>query len=130
MVALHDLRMMIFYNRETSIIVPPVSPYEAGAFFYKIHFPSDYPFWPPKCTFFTIIYHPNINSEGFISLVILWDQWRPALNITKVLSTIRSLLKNPNPTDPLVPDIAYLFIDDRAKFDEIAKQWTKNMPFE
>ena len=115
---------------EASIIGLPDSPYEGGAFFLKIHFQSDYPFRPLKCTFITRIYHPNINSEGFISLVILWDQWRPALNITKVLSTIRSLLKNPNPNDPLVPDIAYLFIDDRAKFDEIAKQWTKNMPFE
>ncbi|KAL4977259.1 ubiquitin-conjugating enzyme/RWD-like protein [Aspergillus desertorum] len=59
------------------------SPYSGGVFFLTIHFPTDYPFKPPKVNFNTRIYHPNINSNGSICLDILRDQWSPALTISK-----------------------------------------------
>lgn len=59
------------------------SPFQGGVFFLSIHFPTDYPFKPPKVNFTTRIYHPNINSNGSICLDILRDQWSPALTISK-----------------------------------------------
>ena len=85
---------------------PEDSAYTGGVFFLNIHFPTDYPFKPPKVQFVTKIYHPNINSNGSICLDILKDQWSPALTISKVLLSISSLLTDANPDDPLVPDIA------------------------
>ncbi|CAM9795732.1 unnamed protein product [Pylaiella littoralis] len=85
---------------------PDDSPYAGGVFFLNIHFPADYPFKPPKVNFTTRIYHCNINSNGGICLDILKDQWSPALTISKVLLSICSLLTDPNPDDPLVPEIA------------------------
>lgn len=61
------------------------SPFQGGVFFLSIHFPTDYPFKPPKVNFTTRIYHPNINSNGSICLDILRDQWSPALTISKGL---------------------------------------------
>jgi len=59
------------------------SPYSGGVFFLSITFPTDYPFKPPKVSFSTKIYHPNINANGSICLDILRDQWSPALTISK-----------------------------------------------
>ena len=84
------------------------SPYAGGVFFLSITFPTDYPFKPPKVSFTTKIYHPNINANGSICLDILRDQWSPALTISKVLLSICSMLTDPNPDDPLVPDIAHV----------------------
>ena len=69
---------------------PGDSPYSGGVFFLAIHFPTDYPFKPPKVNFTTRIYHPNINSNGSICLDILRDQWSPALTISKGESGIHT----------------------------------------
>eukprot|EP01010_Urceolus_cornutus_P001606 NODE_2162_length_623_cov_614.517422_g1702_i0.p1 GENE.NODE_2162_length_623_cov_614.517422_g1702_i0~~NODE_2162_length_623_cov_614.517422_g1702_i0.p1 ORF type:complete len:153 (+),score=18.29 NODE_2162_length_623_cov_614.517422_g1702_i0:90-548(+) len=108
-----------------TIIGPEGSPYAGGVFFLNIQFPTDYPFKPPKVQFTTRIYHPNINSNGGICLDILKDQWSPALTISKVLLSICSLLTDPNPDDPLVPEIAQTYKKDRKKFNDMAAQWTK-----
>ncbi|KAL8274748.1 hypothetical protein Esti_001297 [Eimeria stiedai] len=102
-----------------------VIPYSGGVFFLNIHFPSDYPFKPPKVNFTTKIYHPNINGQGAICLDILKDQWSPALTISKVLLSISSLLTDPNPDDPLVPEIAHIYKTDRARYDQTAREWSQ-----
>jgi hypothetical protein len=37
--------------------------------------------------------------------------------------SIASLLTDPNPDDPLVPEIAKLLKSDQAKHDELAAEW-------
>ena len=103
---------------------PQGSPYEGGVFYLIIDFPQDYPFRPPKIAFTTRIYHCNINSTGGICLDILKDEWSPALTISKVLLSICSLMDDPNPDDPLVPEIAELLKKDKEKHDNNAKSFT------
>uniref|UniRef100_A0A3Q2PL89 E2 ubiquitin-conjugating enzyme n=1 Tax=Fundulus heteroclitus TaxID=8078 RepID=A0A3Q2PL89_FUNHE len=103
----------------------PDSPYQGGVFFLTIHFPTDYPFKPPKVAFTTRIYHPNINSNGSICLDILRSQWSPALTISKVLLSICSLLCDPNPDDPLVPEIARIYKTDPVRYNKTAQDWTQ-----
>lgn len=43
-----------------------------------------------------------------------------------VLLSICSLLTDPNPDDPLVPDIARIYKTDKDKYTKTAKEWTKN----
>ena len=104
---------------------PEGSPYAGGLYFLTIAFPTDYPFKPPNVRFTTRIYHPNINGNGAICLDILKDQWSPALTISKVLLSVSSLLDDPNPNDPLVPEIAHLYKQDRSKYENMARDWTK-----
>ena len=41
-----------------------------------------------------------------------------------MLLSICSLLTDPNPDDPLVPEIAQLYRSDRARHDATAREWT------
>jgi ubiquitin-conjugating enzyme E2 D len=106
------------------IFGPEDSPYVGGVFNLTIRFPVEYPFRAPHIQFTTRIFHPNINSSGLICLDILKGEWSPALTIGKVLLSICSLLTDPNPDDPFVPDIAKLYKTDRAAYEEKAKRWT------
>ena len=113
------------YHWQATIMGPDESPYTGGIFFLNIHFPTDYPFKPPKINFTTRIYHPNINSNGSICLDILKEQWSPALTITKVLLSLSSLLNDANPDDPLVPEIAQIYKNDKPKYEATAREWTR-----
>ncbi|KAH7099644.1 ubiquitin-conjugating enzyme/RWD-like protein [Auriculariales sp. MPI-PUGE-AT-0066] len=114
------------FQWQATIMGPSDSPYTGGVFFLSIVFPTDYPFVkPPKVSFTTKIYHPNINANGSICLDILRDQWSPALTISKVLLSICSMLTDPNPDDPLVPDIAHLYKTDRSRYEATAREWTR-----
>lgn len=42
-----------------------------------------------------------------------------------VLLSICSLLCDPNPDDPLVPEIARIYKTDRDKYNELAREWTR-----
>ena len=115
------------FKWNATITGPENSAFEGGLFFLSITFPQEYPFVPPKVNFKTPIFHPNIHSSsGNICLDILKDQWSPALTISKVLISIASLLTDPNPDDPLVFDIAEMYIHNRQKYEDIARSWTKD----
>ena len=107
-----------------TIVGPEDTPYFGGIFNLDITLPSDYPYKPPLVKMKNKIYHPNIKA-GIICLDILKDQWSPALTLTKVLLSISSLLAEPNPNDPLAPEVAKIFINDIKTFNKIAREYTE-----
>jgi ubiquitin-conjugating enzyme E2 D/E len=112
------------YHWQAMLSGPQGTPYQGGVFFLDIQFTTDYPFKPPTIRFLTKVYHPNINSNGGICMDILKHQWSPALTITKLLLSISSLLNEPNPDDPLNPDVARQYKVDRRRFERTAAEWT------
>jgi ubiquitin-conjugating enzyme E2 D/E len=109
---------------EATIMGPSDSPYAGGVFNLTIEFPENYPFKPPKISFKTKIFHPNINRHGSICLDILNVKWSPAMSISKVLLSIVSLLTDPNPDDPLEREIARLYINDIEEYKIQARKFT------
>ena len=57
------------------------------------------------------------------SVIKLFDLWY--FFFVAVLLSICSLLTDPNPDDPLVPDIARLYKSDKGKYETEAKEWTR-----
>merc|ERR1712130_632362 len=113
------------FKWQAAIMGPPNSPYENGTFMLQIYFNESYPFKAPKVKFNTRIYHCNINDKGGICLDLLKDNWSPAIKISQLLLSIQSLLTDPNINDPLVPEIAKLYQQNRKKHDQTAREWTQ-----
>lgn len=106
----------------------PGSPYENGLFKIEVDIPDKYPFEPPRLRFVTKVYHPNIDDSGRICLDLLKPQpkgtWRPTVMLEGLLIAVQYLLGQPNPDDPLMPDIANEFRFNRSDFERKAKEWT------
>ena len=116
------------FKWDASIQGPEDSPYEEGTFNLKIEFPKDYPFKPPKVVFTTKVYHPNVkfsDGSGSICLDILKDAWSPDISISKLLLEIKTLLKNPNLDHFLEENIAKQIKEDKAAYEQTAREWTE-----
>ncbi|XP_070780768.1 ubiquitin-conjugating enzyme E2 L3a isoform X1 [Enoplosus armatus] len=108
------------------LIVPDSAPFDKGAFRIEIIFPAEYPFKPPKITFKTKIYHPNIDEKGQVCLAIISaENWKPATKTNQVIQSLISLVTTPQPEHPLRADLAEEYSKDRAKFMKNAEEFTK-----
>lgn len=104
---------------------PPGTPYEHGIFWLYLEYPPEYPFKPPKAHFITRIYHPNIDCRGYICLDIISDRWSPIYSLRTVLISITSILSDPGLGDPLIPEIAQIYIQDYNLYYENARSYTR-----
>ncbi|XP_046388769.1 ubiquitin-conjugating enzyme E2 T-like [Ischnura elegans] len=114
---------------DASILGLEGTPYESGIFKLEIQLPEKYPFEPPRVQFLTPVYHPNVDESGRICLDLLRmppaGSWRPTVLLGGLLHSLRLLLAQPNPNDPLVVDIAEEFKFNNTEYMRKAKEWTK-----
>ncbi|CAN0597534.1 unnamed protein product, partial [Laminaria digitata] len=53
-------------------------------------------------------FHPNIYNNGQICLDILQNQWSPIYDICAILTSIQSLLCDPNPASPANSEVTLM----------------------
>ncbi|KAL3482344.1 ubiquitin-conjugating enzyme/RWD-like protein [Aspergillus californicus] len=107
---------------------PEGSPYHKGKFHVKLVLPTEYPFKPPTVSFVTKIYHPNVTNDdkGSMCLGMLKaDEWKPSSKLVAVLQFARSLMEEPMPDDAVEGRIAEQFREDRKRYEEVAREWTR-----
>merc|ERR1712129_202857 len=110
----------------SGLLVPDKAPYNKGAFLIDLEFPNEYPFKPPKVTFKTLIYHPNIDEKGQVCLpIVSAEHWKPATKIEQVIQSLVGLVNDPEPDHPLRADLAEEFTKDKKKFFKNAEEFTK-----
>jgi len=108
------------------LLVPDAPPFSKGAFKIDIQFPAEYPFKPPKISFKTRIYHPNVDEKGQVCLpIVAAENWKPATKTDQVIQALVALINEPEPEHPLRGDLAEEYLKDRKKFMKNAEDFTK-----
>ncbi|KAF5834871.1 ubiquitin-conjugating enzyme/RWD-like protein, partial [Dunaliella salina] len=92
--------------------------YAGGIFSLRLSFADTYPAKPPKVRFVTEIFHPNVYTDGSLCLDIIQDAWSPIHTVSTLLTSIQSLLTDPNTASPANPEAAHLYNNDRAAYNK------------
>ncbi|KAK1438881.1 hypothetical protein QVD17_04693 [Tagetes erecta] len=111
------------------IFGPDDTPWDGGTFKLTLQFSEDYPNKPPTVRFISRMFHPNIYADGSICLDILQNQWSPIYDVAAILTSIQSLLCDPNPNSPANSEAARMFSENKREYNrkvrEIVEQsWT------
>ncbi|KEH31921.1 ubiquitin-conjugating enzyme E2 2 isoform X2 [Medicago truncatula] len=108
---------------------PDDTPWDGGTFKLSLQFSEDYPNKPPTVRFVSRMFHPNIYADGSICLDILQNQWSPIYDVAAILTSIQSLLCDPNPNSPANSEAARMFSENKREYNrrvrEVVEQsWT------
>ncbi|EXJ68187.1 ubiquitin-conjugating enzyme E2 S [Cladophialophora psammophila CBS 110553] len=102
------------------------TPYSKGLWRLHLKMPLDYPKSPPKATFQTRIYHPNVDpTTGAVCLETLKRDWDPKLTLKDILVTISCLLIQPNPDSALNAAAGALIQESYDSFSTQAQLMTR-----
>jgi len=107
------------------IFGPDGTEWENGIFKLTMQFSDNYPQQAPDVKFETQMFHPNIYKNGKICLDILSNNWSPAYDISSILTSIQSLLTDPNIASPANAEAAKLFKENRPEYLKRVKQCVK-----
>ena len=115
----HDDDIMIW---DCVIFGPENSVWENGVFKLEMKFTEEYPNKPPQVLMKTKVFHPNFYVNGNICIDILKDQWSPIYDIKSILTSIQSLLTDPNPSSPANVEAAKLYNDNIQEYNKKVKE--------
>jgi ubiquitin-conjugating enzyme E2 A len=79
-------------------------------------FDESYPNKPPTVKFLSRMFHPNVYANGELCLDILQNRWSPTYDVAAILTSIQSLLHDPNPNSPANAEAAQLYRENMKEY--------------
>lgn len=98
------------------IFGPNDTPFEDGIFRLTLTFDEEYPNKPPQVKFVSRMFHPNVYPDGRLCLDILQNRWSPTYDVAAILTSVQSLLHDPNTGSPANPQAAQFYNEDRQEY--------------
>lgn len=98
------------------------TPFEDGTFKLLLTFDESYPNKPPSVKFLSRMFHPNVYASGELCLDILQNRWSPTYDVSAILTSVQSLLNDPNSASPANVEAAQLWKEDRKEYVKRVKQ--------
>lgn len=95
---------------------PADTPFEDGTFKLLLTFDESYPNKPPTVKFLSRMFHPNVYANGELCLDILQNRWSPTYDVAAILTSIQSLLHDPNPNSPANAEAAQLYRENMKEY--------------
>ena len=114
------------YQWEAVIFGPEDTIWEGGIFKLHLEFSEDYPNKAPKVKFLTPMFHPNIYADGSICLDILQLMWSPVYDVSSILTSIQSLLCDPNVNSPANNEAAVMYTNNYPEYESRVRQCVEN----
>ncbi|CAJ0645526.1 696_t:CDS:2 [Entrophospora sp. SA101] len=93
-----------------------------GTFKLVLQFDENYPNKPPSVKFISKMFHPNVYANGELCLDILQNRWSPTYDVAAILTSIQSLLHDPNPNSPANAEAANLYREHRKEYIRRVKE--------
>lgn len=87
-----------------------------GVFKLVMTFDEEYPTKPPVVKFVSRMFHPNVYPDGALCLDILTNRWSPTYDVAAILTSVQSLLHDPNPDSPANSQAAQLYSENRREY--------------
>ncbi|KAM0683541.1 Ubiquitin-conjugating enzyme E2 2 [Mitosporidium daphniae] len=112
------------------IFGPEDTPFEDGTFRLVLRFDESYPNKPPSVQFISKMFHPNVYPDGQLCLDILQNRWSPSYDVSSILTSIQSLLHDPNPNSPANAHAAQLYMENRQEYVKRVKETVEQSWFD
>uniref|UniRef100_A0A2R8M3R0 UBC core domain-containing protein n=1 Tax=Callithrix jacchus TaxID=9483 RepID=A0A2R8M3R0_CALJA len=86
---------------------PTGTPFEDGTFKLTTEITKEYPNKPPTVRFVSKMFHPNV-----------YNRWSPTYDVSSILTSIQSLLDEPNPNSPANSQAAQLYQENKQEYEK------------
>ena len=68
------------------------------------------------------VFHPNVYTDGHVCMDVMKNMWKPIYTAAMILSSIQSLLTDPNVDSPANPDAASLLSSNPKEYRRRARR--------
>ena len=98
---------------------PPHTPFDDSVLIMEMVFEENFPIFPPKLRFMTLLYHPNVSYSGNVCLPILSEDWNVGISLKDVFDSLLMMLENPIRSHFVRSKVADIYYTSRQLYNSM-----------